>query len=163
MAQLTKSPSVNTGMLIRRRPHDVFEALADPAITTRFWYTKSSGRMQQGAQLTWEWEMYGVSGKVWVTEIETDRRIRFAWEGYDPANPTTVEFLFVPYDNDTTYVRITETGFSGDADTQVSRALESTAGFTFLLSALKAALEHNVTLRVTMDAHPPNLLVPSRV
>src|SRR5262245_30422602 len=59
MAQLTKSPSVNTGMLIRRCPHDVFEALADPAITTRFWYTKSSGRMEQGAELTWEWEMYG--------------------------------------------------------------------------------------------------------
>jgi uncharacterized protein YndB with AHSA1/START domain len=104
MAQLTRSPSVNTGMLIRRCPPDAFEALADPAVTTRFWYTKSSGRMEQGAELTWEWEMYGVSGKVWVKEIKTDRRIRFAWEGYDPANPTTVECLFVPCENDTTYV-----------------------------------------------------------
>jgi hypothetical protein len=49
------------------------------------------------------------------------------------------------------------------ADTQISRALDSTAGFTFLPSALKAALEHDITLRVTMDAHPPNLLVPSHV
>jgi uncharacterized protein YndB with AHSA1/START domain len=160
MLQLTKSPSVDTGVLVRRSPHDVFEALADPSITTRFRYTKSSGRMEEGAELTWDWEMYGASGKVWVQEVEPDRRIRFLWEGYDPAHPTTVEFLFVPYENDATYLRITETDFSGDADTQVDRALESTGGFTFLLSALKAALEHDVTLRVTMDAHPPNLKMP---
>jgi uncharacterized protein YndB with AHSA1/START domain len=159
--QLVKSPSAQTGMLIRRAPHDVFEALADPSITTRFWYTKSSGRMEEGAELTWEWEMYGVSGKVWVREVEPDRCIRFSWEGYDPAHPTTVEFLFVPYEDDATYVRITETGFSGDGDTQVSRALDSTGGFTFLLSSLKAALEHDITLKVTLDAHPPHLQLPA--
>jgi uncharacterized protein YndB with AHSA1/START domain len=159
--QLVKSPSAQTGMLIRRAPHDVFEALADPSITTRFWSTESSGRMEEGAELTWEWEMYGVSGKVWVQEVEPDRRIRFSWEGYDPAHPTTVEFLFVPYENDATYVRITETGFSGDGDTQVSRALDSTGGFTFLLSSLKAALEHEITLKVTLDAHPPHLQLPA--
>jgi uncharacterized protein YndB with AHSA1/START domain len=158
--QLTKAPSVDVGLLIRRSPHDVFEALADPSITSRFWYTKSTGRMVEGAELTWEWEMYGASGKVWVKEVQADRRIRFSWEGYDPSHPTTVEFQFIPHENDTTYVNITETGFTGDPDTQVSRALESTAGFTFLLSSLKAALEHDITLRVTMDAHPPKLQMP---
>ncbi|MBO0802794.1 MAG: SRPBCC family protein [Nocardiopsaceae bacterium] len=160
ISQLTIAPSVDVGVLVRRPPHDVFEALADPSITTRFWYTKSTGRMAKGAELTWKWEMYGALGKVWVEEAQPGRRIRFSWEGYDPAHPTTVEFQFIPHENDTTYVRITETGFTGDADTQVSRALESTAGFTFLLSSLKAALEHDITLRVTMDAHPPNLQPP---
>jgi uncharacterized protein YndB with AHSA1/START domain len=159
--QLTKPPSVETRMLIRRSPHSVFEALADPSITTRFWYTKSSGRMEEGAELTWEWEMYGVCEKVWVREVEPDRRIRFTWEGYDPSHPTTVEFLFIPYEDEATYLRITETGFSGDGDTQVSRALGSTGGFTFLLTAVKAALEHGITLKVTLDAHPPDLQLPS--
>ena len=159
--QLTKPPSVDVGMLVRRPPHQVFEALADPSITTRFWFTKSTGRMAQGAELTWEWEMYRASGRVWVKEIQADRRIRFTWDGYDPSHPTTVEFQFIPYENDTTYLQITETGFSGDADTQVRRALDSTAGFTFLLSSLKAALEHDITLRVTLDAHPPNLQTPA--
>ena len=157
MQRLTKAPTVDVGMLIRRPPHEVFEALADPSITTRFWYTKSTGRMAEGAELTWEWEMYRASGRVWVNEVQAGRRIRFSWDGYDPAHPTTVEFQFIPYENDTTYLRITETGFTGDADTQVSRALDSTAGFTFLLSSLKAALEHDITLRVTVDAHPPNI------
>lgn len=161
MPELTRPPAVEVGVLIRRPPHHVFEALAEPSITTRFWYTKSTGRMAEGAELTWEWEMHGASRKVWVEEVQAARRIRFSWEGYDPSHPTTVEFQFISYVNDATYLRITETGFTGDADTQVSQALESTAGFTFLLSALKAALEHDITLRVTMDAHPPNLQMPS--
>lgn len=156
-SQLTKAPSVGVGMLIRRSPHDVFEALADPSITTRFWYTKSSGRMVEGAELIWEWEMYGVSTKVRVEVVDPGSRIRFVWDGYDPTHPTTVEFNVVPHENGTTYLRITETGFTSDADTQVARALDSTAGFTFLLSSLKAALEHDITLRVVIDAHPTDL------
>jgi uncharacterized protein YndB with AHSA1/START domain len=161
MPQLTKAPSVDVGLLVRRPPRDVFEALADPSITTRFWFTRSTGRMAEGAELRWEWEMYRASARVWVKEVQADRRIRFSWDGYDPSHPTTVEFQFIPYENDTTYLRITETGFTGDADTQVRQALDSTAGFTFLLSSLKAALEHDITLRVTMDAHPPNLQMPA--
>ncbi len=160
-SQLTKAPAVNVGLLIRRPRHVVFEALADPAITTRFWYTKSSGRMIKGAELTWEWEMYGVSSRVLVDEVESDSRIRFRWDGYDPAHRTTVEFRFVPYENETTYLDISETGFTGDGDTQMSRALDSTAGFTFLLSSVKAALEEDVTLKVVLDAHPPRLQIPT--
>ena len=155
--KLTRPITVSVGMLIRRKPHDVFEALADPRITTRFWYSKSSGRMVEGAKLVWEWEMYGAKGHVRVDNIESDRLIRFIWNGYDPFNPTTVEFNFSPHGDDTTYLVITETGFSGDADNQVARALDSTAGFTFLLSSLKAALEHDITLRVVLDAHPLDL------
>ena len=31
-------------MLIRKPVAEVFEAFVDPAITTQFWFTKSSGR-----------------------------------------------------------------------------------------------------------------------
>ena len=158
---LGTAPSVDVAMLIRRPPDAVFEALADPAITTRFWYTKSTGPMTEGAELTWAWEMYGVSAAVRVLQVEPGRRIRYAWDSYDPARPTTVQFEFIPYRDDATYLRITETGFTGDAGTQVKHALESTAGFTFVLSALKAALEHDITLRVVLDAHPPDLPVPA--
>jgi len=159
-ARLVTAPAVDVGMLVRRPPDEVFEALADPSVTTRFWFTRSTGRMTEGAELAWTWEMYGVSSKVWVDEVRPGRVIRFRWDGYDPVHPTTVRFEFTPYQGDTTYLRITETGFTGDDGTQVSRALDSTAGFTFLLSSLKAALEHDITLRVTMDAHPPDLPGP---
>jgi uncharacterized protein YndB with AHSA1/START domain len=143
-------------MLIRRPVHDVFAAMADPAITTRFWFTNSSGKMIRGAELTWEWEMYGVSSSISVQEVDEDSRLRFTWSGYDPQHPTVVEFRFVPWQG-STYVQVTETGFSGDGDTQVQRVIDSTTGFTFLLSSLKALLEHDIVLRVVLDAHPAGI------
>jgi uncharacterized protein YndB with AHSA1/START domain len=87
--ELTKAPSVNVGLLIRRPQHDVFEALADPTITTRFWYTKSTGRMVKGAEITWTWEMYNVSTTVNVKEVQDDKRILFSWGQYSVASSIT--------------------------------------------------------------------------
>jgi uncharacterized protein YndB with AHSA1/START domain len=101
--------------------------------------------------------MYGVSTTVHVEAVEPDRLIRFKWAMYDKDSPSTVEFRVIPYHDDTAYLRVVETGFTGDADNQVKRALDSTGGFTFVLSALKAALEHDVTLRVTADAFRSDL------
>lgn len=100
--QLTKAPSVDVGLLIRRPPHEVFEAQADPSITTRFWYTKSTGRMAHGAELTWTWEMYRVSAQVRVKEVQLARRIRFSWDGYDPAHPPPSSSSSFRMSNDTT-------------------------------------------------------------
>jgi uncharacterized protein YndB with AHSA1/START domain len=64
--QLKKSPVAKTGMLIRRPVAEVFAAFIDPEITTTFWFTKSSGRLEPGKQVKWEWEMYGASTQVTV-------------------------------------------------------------------------------------------------
>jgi hypothetical protein len=78
-----------------------------------------------------------------------------------PIIPPPEEFLFIPYPDDNTYVQITETGFIGDGDARVARALDSTAGYSFLLNALQAALEHDIRLQVTANAHPPDLHLPT--
>jgi uncharacterized protein YndB with AHSA1/START domain len=106
--------------------------------------------MTPGADIRWDWETYGVSARVRVKEVDEDSRILFEWN--DP--PTTVELRFVPWENDTTYVRVTETGLSGDGDEVVARAADSTAGFTTVLCALKALLEHDLVLTVVEDHHP---------
>ena len=51
-------PITKTGMLIRKPVADVFEAFVNPDITTKFWFTKSSGKLQADKQVRWEWEMY---------------------------------------------------------------------------------------------------------
>jgi len=73
---------------------------------------------------------------------------------HDPQVPTVVEFGFEALSTDSTYVEIIETGFSGDGDTLVDRVISSTQGFTFLLSSMKAYLEHDLILHITEDAHP---------
>ena len=71
--QLTQVPISKTGMLIRKPVAEVFEAFINPDITTQFWFTKSSGRLQAGQQVQWDWEMYGVSIPVTAKLIEPHR------------------------------------------------------------------------------------------
>jgi uncharacterized protein YndB with AHSA1/START domain len=92
--------------------------------------------------------------EVSVHHVEPDRRIGFSWNSYDPTAPTTVDIRLDPRPGGATYVQVTETGFSGDGDTVVQQVAASTEGFTFVLCALKAWLEHELVLRVVEDAHP---------
>jgi uncharacterized protein YndB with AHSA1/START domain len=153
--QLTQIPSVNVGMLIRRPPAEVFEALVDPDITTRFWFTKSSGKVVPGANLRWDWEMYDAKALVSVKEVEDNRRIVFDWG--DDDRFTTVEVRFTPWEGDATFVEVTETGLEGDGDELVALAAGSTGGFTIALCALKALLEHDIVLTAVRDRFPKGL------
>jgi uncharacterized protein YndB with AHSA1/START domain len=153
--QLSHIPSVNVGMLIHRPSSDVFRAIADPAVTTKFWFTKSTGKVVPGADLRWEWEMYGASANVSVKEVEEDSRIVFDWG--DGENTTTVEFRLIPMGDGATFVQVTETGLRGEGDEIVSRVAGSTGGFTIALCAMKALLEHDIALTVVRDRYPEGL------
>ena len=86
------APVARATMLIRRPTAEVFDAFADPAATSRFWFTRGSGRLQPGARVRWDWEMYGVGTDVVVRTIEPGRRILIDWDTAD--EPTEVEWLF---------------------------------------------------------------------
>jgi len=151
--ELSKAPTVETGMLIRRPPDAVFQAFVDPEVTTRFWFTKSSGRLEPGAQVTWEWEMYGASAPVKVKEFEENRRLVFDW-GPEEA-PGHVEMKFAAHKDDSTYLRVRESGYKGSGDEVVAHALDSMGGFTMVLCAAKALLEHDVQVSIVGDKAPP--------
>lgn len=152
MTTLHQAPAAKAEMLIRRPVEEVFEAFVEPAVTTRFWFTKSSGRLEAGKRVRWDWEMYGVSTDVHVKEIEENRRILIEWEasyGYTP-----VEWTFTRRVDNETFVTVTNTGFQGDGDDIVKQAIGSTEGFTIVLCGLKALLEHNIVLNLVSDKAP---------
>jgi uncharacterized protein YndB with AHSA1/START domain len=153
--QLTKAPVTKAAMLIRKPAAEVFEAFVNPAITTKFWFTKGSGRLEAGKQVQWEWEMYDISVPVTAKTIEPNKRIVIEWPGYK--NLTTVEWVFEPYKEGATFVRITETGFTGDGDDLVNQVTASTGGFSLVLAGLKAFLEHNVQLNLVADRFPQGI------
>jgi uncharacterized protein YndB with AHSA1/START domain len=152
---LSSMPSAKAELLIRRPVSEVFEAFVDPAITSKFWFTKSSGRLEPSAQVKWEWEMYDFSVEVNVKAVELNRRILIEWSAYGA--PTTVEWIFLPRPDNTTFLSITNTGFSGDLDKVVETAIGSTEGFTLVLAGLKALLEHNISLNLIADRFPDGL------
>jgi len=150
--QLTQAPIVKAEMLIRKPVAEVFEAFVNPDITSQFWFTKGSGRLQAGREVRWDWEMYGHSVPVQVKAIDENQRILIEWGNYDDL--TTVEWTFTARPDDTTFVSITNSGFRGDGDAVVRQALDSTEGFTMVLAGAKALLEHGIRLNLVLDRFP---------
>lgn len=149
---LSQIPVMQTGMLIRKPIDEVFEAFINPEITSKFWFTKGSGRLEAGKQVQWEWEMYSVSVPVTAKVIEPNQRIVIEWPGY--SGVSTVEWTFSSYELKSTFVTITESGFTGDGDSLVRQVTDSTQGFSLLLAGAKAWLEHDLQLNLVADRYP---------
>ncbi|HEV8366275.1 MAG TPA: SRPBCC family protein [Gemmatimonadaceae bacterium] len=145
-----------TEMRIRKPAAQVYEAFVDPAITTKFWFTKSSGRLEPGANVRWDWELYDVFVNVTVKALEPGQRILIEWSS-PGEEPTNVEWVFTSRADSTTFVTIRNYGFKGELEEVAQQAIASTEGFTFVLAGLKALLEHNVRLRLIEDRHPDGL------
>jgi uncharacterized protein YndB with AHSA1/START domain len=149
--QLTRIPGMETGMLIRKPAAEVFEAIVNPAITSKFWFTRGSGRLAVGRPVRWDWQMYGISIEVTAKTIEEHRRIVMEWTGY--GGPTIVEWTFEPVDGGT-FLKVRESGFTGTGDQLVKYVADSTQGFSLVLAGLKAFLEHGVQFNLVADRFP---------
>jgi uncharacterized protein YndB with AHSA1/START domain len=156
MTVTIEAPIAKAQLLIRKPVEEVFEALVDPAITSRFWFSKVSGLLETGKRIRWDWEMYGVHADVDVKTVEINKRILVEWNG--PENPSLVEWTFEDKGNGTTFVVVKNSGFKGAADKVVAEALDSTGGFTFLLAGMKIFLEHGIEPNFVVD-HAPNALL----
>jgi uncharacterized protein YndB with AHSA1/START domain len=55
-----QAPVAIAEMLIRRPAAEVYEAFVDPEITSKFWFTHGSGRLDGGGAIRWQWRMYGI-------------------------------------------------------------------------------------------------------
>ncbi len=149
MITLENIPVVKAEMLIKRSVDKVFEAFVDPAVTTQFWFTRSSGRLEAGRYVRWDWEMYGVSDEVYVKAIEENKRIRIK-----SSDGTEVEWIFTPRTENETFVTIINSGFAGNGDEVVNMAIDSMGGYTMVLCGLKAFLEHSIILNLVADKAP---------
>ena len=87
--------------------------------------------------------------------IEPNKRVTIEWPGY--TGPTTVEWTFQALPDSTTFVRVAESGWTGEGDKLVRYVANSTQGFTLMLAGMKALLEHNIRLNLTTDRYPKGI------
>lgn len=146
-------PIVECQMMIRKPVNEVFEAFINPEITTQFWFTKSSGKLESGKIITWEWEMYGVSAQVLVKEITENHKISIEWD--EPT--TTVDFEFMVLSSNKTYVVIKNYGYAVEGNELIQKIKDNTGGFTTVLDGAKAWLEHKIKLNLVADKFPKEL------
>jgi uncharacterized protein YndB with AHSA1/START domain len=142
-------------MLIRCPVAKVFEAFVDPAITSNFWFSRGSAKLEAGKSVRWDWGMYDFSVEVRVKVLEPNTRILVEWSAYGAF--TDIEWVFTGRSDGTTFVSVTNSAFSGNPQEVAKLAVGSTEGFAFVLAGAKAFLEHGLQLNLVPDRFPDGL------
>lgn len=140
---------VQAQMLIRKPIQKVFEAFINPEITTNFWFTKSTGKLEEGKTITWEWEMYSAKSEVKVLQIIPNQLIKTEWGLFS----NNVDYEFKEMEKGTLVI-IKSYGYSETGEDLLSVINDNTGGFTTVLDGCKAYLEHGINLRLIEDKFP---------
>lgn len=138
--------------------HEVFETVADPAKLSKYFTTGGAkGRLESGATVMWSFHDFPGEFPVEVVEVVPDREIVLRWEAHDgdmgageadvhAGYQTTVTMSFEPLEDGRTLVSISEEGWRQTAG-GLKASYNNCEGWTQMLNALKAWLEHGINLR----------------
>ena len=155
MTESSNAPAAKAEMLIRRPVAEVFEAFVDPAITSKFWFTAGSDRLDSGREVRWEWKMYDFAITVQVRTVESNERIVIDWPS--GSGTSRVTWTFTALAAGETFVSIVNDAFPGTPEEAVGQAIGATEGFAFVLAGAKAWLEHHVKLELVRDRFPAGI------
>lgn len=136
---------------VARPVAEVYEAVADPAQLTRYFTTGGAhGRLEVGSDVSWDFADFPGRFPVTVVDADPPRRLVIRWDGESTASAaghTTTTFTFEPLDDGTrTLVTINESSWVLTQD-GAENAFGNCAGWTVMLAALKAWVEHGINLR----------------
>lgn len=149
---------------VSRPVAEVFEAVADPGILSRYFATgdATKGRLETGATVTWDFHDFPGAFPVEVIEVVPNEKIVFKWEANDgdpiaegseirmAGYQTTVTMTFKPVDSGRrTLVRIAEQGWR-ETELGQQASYGNCMGWSQMLAALKMWLEHGINLREGM-------------
>lgn len=123
---------------------DVFEAVADPQQMSNYFISKSSGRIEEGVTLYWEWPEFDGAHPVKVDKVDINKEIRFYWD--HNLTPHLVTITFEEKGSDATAVFISE---AEEPATEAGLAWYggNTEGWANFCACLKAWCEFGINLR----------------
>ena len=149
MSEELTSLSFTVSGRVARPVAEVYEAVADPEQLSHYFTTGGArGRLEKGADVTWDFADFPGRFPVTVVESDPPRKLVIRWEAEAGVETeTTTTFEFEPIDDGArTLVTITESAWEANADGAKS-AFGNCAGWTGMLAALKAWVEHGINLR----------------
>lgn len=145
-------PKFTVFIIVGRPPRDVFEAVADPEKLSAYFTTGGAkGRLEEGATVTWDFHDFPGAFPVEVDEVVEDDRIAIRWDASEDGKPagyqTVVTFRFSPVDGgERTRIEVEEHGWR-DSGAGLQASYGNCMGWSQMLCALKAWVEHGINLR----------------
>ena len=130
---------------ILKTASEIFEAIVNPEVMTKYFISGSTGKMESGKTLTWTWTDYEGEHEVKVGKIEKDKVVSFEWEG--SGLNCVVVITLESKGIDKTLVKITESEWPADYK-GANQCMGQVEGWTHFLMCMKAYLEHGIDLRI---------------
>ncbi len=130
---------------ISKAIHEVFEAIVDPAQMSNYFIADSTGRLEEGKELTWHFPEFSMDVPVTGKKIEKDRSVSFEWDGSENKK-TLVEIRLQEQANGSTLVTVTEKSMENN-EAGIKWLSGNSGGWANFLACMKAYLEYGINLR----------------
>lgn len=129
---------------IQRPVSVVFEGIVDPGQMSRYFIARSTGRLEEGATVSWEFPEFPEAFPVTGGEIRPNAYISFDWSGGEP--DMRVEIFLTAMADGSTVVKVVE-GEKDNNPEGLKWLAGQTGGWANFLACLKAWLEYGINLR----------------
>lgn len=126
---------------IQKQIHEVFEAIVNPEKMTKYFIAESTGYMETGKELLWEFGDFPGKFPVKVTEVQPNKSIAFVWD-----EETVVRITLEEQPDKSTVVKVTE-GEKELNEKNIKWLTDNTFGWGNFLDCMKAYLEYGIQLR----------------
>ncbi len=139
-----KMLKIKAAIHVQKPIHDVFEAIVDPEIMSKYFIKEGSGRLEEGAVIKWQFPEFDFQFDIRVSRIKEDKTISFYWA--DVKGPITLVEFKLSEENGSTFVRVSEKERKNSAS-GIKWLKQNTEGWANFLACLKAYLEYGINLR----------------
>ncbi len=135
---------IKTAIQISRPVNEVFEAIIEPSKMSNYFISKSTGRMEEGKKIMWQFPEFELEFPIRVGKIERDKYISFYWD-IDEIE-LLVEMVLTQRENNSTLLTITEKSRKNNV-AGIKWLQGNSEGWANFLACLKAYLEYGINLR----------------
>ena len=135
---------INVAIQIQKPAFEVFEAIVNPVLMSNYFISKSSGKMEEGKSLIWNFPEFDADAPVKVGKIISNELITFYWEINGVEVEVNMQLEQKP--DGSTVVHITEKEMDNN-DAGINWLKGNTEGWANFLACLKAYLEYGINLR----------------
>ena len=142
---MVQNLEIKAAIEIQKPAAVVFEAITDPAQMSRYFISRSTGIMEEGKQLVWNFPEFDIDVPVRVGKLIQNQYLSFYWAG-DDQKELLVEISLSSRENGSTVVTVTEKGMNND-EAGINWLKGNTEGWANFLACLKAYLEYGINLR----------------
>ena len=139
-----QSLEIKTAIQILKPVNEVFEAIVDPNKMSNYFISKSSGRLETGKQIMWQFPEFDIEFPIRVGKIIKDEYISYYWDA--EGTELLVEMTLTARAVSSTLVTITEKSRAND-EAGIKWLKGNTEGWANFLACLKAYLEYGINLR----------------